>query len=74
MLPGLLHPLQQNLDESFLLCAISREFMTIASEFVELAVRSKMLNLRLWVAAVIHEVEQVNEDGFQGLCFCQLRP
>lgn len=62
-----LHLLQQNLDEALLLCAVTRKLVSLARELVELAVRLETQDLEFWVAAVVHKIEQVDEDGFQNL-------
>ena len=59
---GPLHLLQQNLDDALLLCAVSRELISLASELVELCVRLEAQNLEVWVTTVIHQVEEVDKD------------
>lgn len=64
---GPLHLLQQNLDDALLLCAVSRELVSLAGELVELCVRLEAQNLEVWVTTMIHQVEEVDEDGLQNL-------
>ncbi len=59
--------LQQNLDETFLLCTVSWKLVTLASELVELAISLETLYFEIWVAAMIDNVEQVDKYGFQSL-------
>lgn len=61
------HLLQQDLDETFLLRAASWKFAPVASKSIEFAPRLERHHLQLWVAAVINEVEQVDEDGLEDL-------
>lgn len=52
-----LHLLQQNLNETLLLRAVSGKLMALASVRVELAPCLEAQNLQLWVTAVIDNVE-----------------
>jgi hypothetical protein len=63
-----LHLLQQDLDDdALLLCAVSRELISFASELVELCVRLEAQDLEVGVTTVIHQVEEVDKDGLQNL-------
>jgi hypothetical protein len=62
-----LHLLQQDLDDALLLCAVSRERISFASELVELCVRLEAQDLEVGVTTVIHQVEEVDKDGLQNL-------
>lgn len=64
---GPLHLLQQDFDEALLLCAVSRELISLTSELVELCVRLEAQDLEVWVTTVIHQVEEVDKDGLQNL-------
>ena len=62
-----LHPLQQNLDEPLLLCAVAGKLVTLTSKLVELAIRLEAQYPKFWVTAMIDQVEEVDEDGFEDL-------
>lgn len=62
-----LHLLQQNLDETLLLCAVAWKLVTLTSKFVELAIRLEAQHLEFRVTAMIDQIEKVDEDGFEDL-------
>jgi hypothetical protein len=55
------HLLQEDLDETLLLCAVAWKLVTIAGELVELAIGLEAQHLELWITPVIDEIEKVDE-------------
>lgn len=62
-----LHLLQQDFDEPLLFRTTTWKQIPIPRELAEFAVRLESEYLKLWVAAMVNKVEEVDEDRFEDL-------